>query len=177
MTDYIDYQAADEKPTPKLVLQRMSEAGKCLLTGETEDLMEMPVDFNPENFLANNMACVSRNVVRQSLYTTFYTVMVKDVEVTFCTSPLFQNYNIELCSLLDKDESPEILEAFKLEGYDFTKMYSYLTDRHCKGIARIMIPDKLGSYMEWNQYWGFVVRSRVRAKASGIIKPPTLVSV
>jgi hypothetical protein len=177
MTDYIDYLTADEKPNAKLMIQRLSEAGKCIISGETDDLVEMPVDMNPDNVLANNMACITKALARESLYTSFYTVTVKDFEVTFCTAPVFQNYNIELCGLLDKDVSPEAAEALKMDGYDFTKIYAYLTARHCKGITRVLVPDKVGSYMEWNQYLGFVMRSRIRMKASGIIKPPTLVSV
>lgn len=177
MNDYIDYLAPDEKPSAKLIIQRMSEAGKCLLTGETADLVEMPVDANPDNVLANNMACISKAIAREAVYTVYYSGTIKDIDVTFCSPPSFQNYNLDLCEFLDKDERPETLEAFKLEGFDFTRIYSYLTTLHCKGMARILAPDKNGSYMEWNQYLGYVMRSRMRARASGIIKPPSLISV
>jgi hypothetical protein len=173
----IDFLEADEKPNARLMVQRLSEDGKCLLTGVTEDLTYLPVDTNPDNILSNNMACVMRDLAKSMLYTVYYSTGIKGFDVTFCSPPEFQEYNLKIVELAENEVSPEASEALKLEGYDLTKIYEFLTARHAKGIARIAAPDKNGTHMDAQQYLGFVMRSRIKARASAIIKPPALVSV
>jgi hypothetical protein len=44
----------------------MDEYNKCLLTGEEEDLVTVPVDFNPSNILPSNMARISKKFLEKS---------------------------------------------------------------------------------------------------------------
>lgn len=174
MSELIDYLMPDEKPRADLIVQRLSEAGKCLLTGATDDLTILPVDSDPNNVLACNMACVKRPLARDFIYTTYYSAEVHGYDVTFNTPPEFREYNISILSQLEKPETEWDFPHGNL-GSEYIKVFELLTSKHCKGIARVL---NEAGYMETHQYLAYVMRMREKTKVSSIIKPPSgLVSV
>ena len=173
MNELIDYLLPEEKPKAELVVQRLSEAGKCLLTGASEDLTVLPVDSDPNNILASNMACIKRALAHDFLYTTYYSGTLHGYEVTFNTPPEFREYNLVILRQLDQPDTKWDFPHGNL-GSEYIKVFELLTANHCKGINRVL--NEVG-YMEAHQYLAYIMRMRKKAQVSALIKPSGLVSV
>jgi hypothetical protein len=159
----INFLDANEAPTFESVLKRMSEDGRCLLTGEIKDLTYFPVDTNPQNFLPSNMACVTDQIAGKVSYTYFYDVPLWEYTLTLDTPEVFQTYN---------ENVVEIIQATKLEDKEqfqpsgptqYIRLFEYLTRFHLKGIAKISHGK---TYMDNTQYQGYLLRVLANQKKS-----------
>jgi hypothetical protein len=150
-TDILWHLKPNEAPKADMILSRLSESGVCLLTGETENLVSIPVDFNTNNMLPTNMACLSKSIVEDILYTFKYKVKLeqKGVVVTFNTPSCFLDYNTNLLKAL------ELEIPTPLYGDKFEVVYEFLMSRHLKGIDKIKYTNS-DCCIEWIQlqrYW------------------------
>ena len=132
----LNYLVPGEKPNSRTILTRMSEWGKCLLTGAEADLTVIPVDGDLENLLASNMACVSKELARTMEFTYVYSHNFLGYKIKFESPEAFESYNV---SVLAIDESnPEVSSSLLFEGpKSLFKLYYHLLTRHIKGILEI----------------------------------------
>ena len=149
--DTLWYLKYGEAPKADLILTRMSEAGICLLTGETSDILAIPVNLNTSNMLPTNMVCLSKKIIEDINYTYNYTLKCPNNKLTiiFDSSECFVEYNKSLLSALD------ISEEVNLKSKDFIEVYELLMSRHVKGIDRLVFDDN-DTNMSWTQiqrYW------------------------
>jgi len=123
-----NYLLPNETPRPEVILKRMSELGKCLLTGAEVDLTIIPVDLDAGNILASNMVCIQSKIAQEITYTQQYTYQGQHFQVTFDTPPHFEQYNKTLFDF----EIDQIAKDSRL-----VDVFKYLTTRHLKGIYKI----------------------------------------
>ena len=173
----INFLDPNEAPTIPSVLQRMSEDGHCLLTGEKDKLTYFPVDTNPQNFLPSNMSCITDAIAKEVSYTFCYELKLWGYTLTMDTPPVFKPYNesvVEIISTLHMCEQ----DTFKTAGpanEKFTDFYEYLTKHHLKGLAKITFGTES---LDANQYQGYLLRilaeTKAQAPKSKIITSPNL---
>ena len=178
----INFLDPKEAPTFPIVLGRMSEDKKCLLTGVTNNLTYFPVDTNPNNFLPSNMACISDDIAKEIFYTYYYDIEFYDYVITFDTPSIFQEYNEKALQLiLSQRMHSGDKEKFSPPNHcHLTSLYEYLTKYHVKGILRIATNDKK-TWMDNGQYQGYLLRKLAEEKTKteskiitpnlGIVKP------
>lgn len=174
----INFLDPHEAPTFEKVLRRMSEDGRCLLTGVKENLTYFPVDTNPQNFLPSNMACVSNDIAKDITYTFYYDKVLWGWRITFDTPPIFREYNENVFTILTGTKYQE-KDKYDPKPNNMTALYEFLTKHHVKGIAKISASDDSGFeyWMDSAQYQGYLLRILAAEKAkskSSIIKPPSL---
>jgi len=147
--DMLWYLKSGEAPKADMVLGRLSEAGICLLTGETENLVTIPVDMNTNNMLPTNMACVSKQLIDDIKYTYRYKISCYDgIRITLNTAECFVDYNKKIVQALFS-EIPEPKQ------HNFISIYEFLMTSHVKGVDKITFADD-DSCMDWLQlqrYW------------------------
>lgn len=154
-----------ETPKTELILGRMSEADICLLTGDRGNLLTTPVDFNTNNMLPTNMACLSKDILDAVEFVHKYKVKcLYGTVVTFNTAPCFVDYNKGVLeTLYDKIPAPK--------HHNFVEVYEFLMSRHVKGIYEITFEDE--SSMDWaslQRYW-FIKLDKMKNKRCKIITP------
>jgi len=166
MEEMFWYLKPNEAPKTDLILNRLSESGICLLTGETNDVVAVPVDLQVANMLPTNMACLAKSVTEDMYYTFEYNVTCYNgITVTFSSSECFIDYNKKL------------IEAFAQEipnpkQYNFAEVYEFLMSKHLKGIDKITYSEANAS-MDWRQlqkYW-FSQVEKIKSRKSKIISP------
>ena len=159
----INFLDPNEAPTLPSVLKRMSEDGRCLLTGEKENLVYFPVDTNPQNFLPSNMSCIADSIAKEITYTFNYDIELWGYKLTFDSPPVFKSYNentVNIATTMMMDDK----ERFNPPSYEkFTAFYEYLTKLHVKGLSKISY-DNIS--IDANQYQGHLLRLLANAKAS-----------
>jgi len=133
-----------EAPKADLILGRMSEAGICLLTGEMEDVLAMPVDLNTNNMLPTNMANISKKILEDITYTYLYSYKCNyGITIVFNTAPCFIEYNKAIINgLSDRLPQPK---------HNFLEIYELLMTHHVKGIEAIKFEED-DSQMTWIQF-------------------------
>lgn len=141
------YLKAGEAPKTEVVLTRMSESGICLLTGDTTDLLAIPVNYNPSNMLPTNMACLSKKIIADINYTFNYKIrcLSNNLTVIFDSPECFREYNKTILTALED----------QLTSKNFLEVYELLMSRHIKGIDRLVFEDQ-DTNMSWTQlqrYW------------------------
>lgn len=178
----INFLDAKEAPTFPIVLGRMSEDKRCLLTGVTDKLTYFPVDTNPNNFLPSNMSCISDDIAKEISYTYCYDIEFYSYVLTFDTPPVFHEYNDKVLNLIRSQRMHSgDSEKFKPAGNKhFTAFYEYLTKYHVKGISKISTEDSR-EWMDNAQYQGYLLRvlaaektetqSKIITPNLGIVKP------
>jgi hypothetical protein len=163
--DNIWHLKPNEAPKAEMILSRLSEAGVCLLSGEKENLVSIPVDFNTNNMLPTNMASISKEIASEILYTFKYKVKLeqKGIVVTFNTPECFVQYNITLLKALEP-ELPETKED------SFLEIYECLMSRHIKGIDKIKLVnfDRCIEWLQLQRYW-FSQVDKMKNKKAKII--------
>ena len=171
----INFMSPREAPNPKLILGRMSEAGKCLLTGGSENLVYSCVDMDVDNVLPSNMACVTQQVVEDSIFTNYYDLSLWGGEfvVTIDTPNVYKVYNTSIFQILEAqlDEKKECLDKVDLR---FPHLFELLTARHVKGLFKIEQPSTNMS-MDRMQFMNYVMRALVKEQASNIIQKPLII--
>lgn len=157
-TDILWHLKPNEAPKADMILSRLSESGVCLLTGETENLVSIPVDFNTNNMLPTNMANLSKSLVEEILYTFKYKVHLEKigVVVTFNTPACFVDYNTGLLNAFESEiPIPMVGTGIFSKGGNFVEVYEFLMTRHLKGIDKIKFTES-DCCIEWIQlqrYW------------------------
>ena len=166
-----------EAPQPKLILSRMSEAGKCLLTGETEDLVYSCVDMDVENVLPSNMACITQKMADESTFTNYYDLPLWGGEfvATIDTPNVYKVYNTSVFQILEMqtDEKTKCLDMGDLR---FPHLFELLTARHVKGVFKISQPSTNMS-MDRLQFMNYIMRALIKEQASNIIQKPSSIIV
>jgi len=141
------YVKPGEPPKADTILTRMSEAGVCLLSGEMDDVLSIPVDFNTNNMLPTNMANISKSLIENITHTISYKFHCPDgVTVVLNTPPSFIEYNQTLLGAIELPQP---------KHFNFIEIYEYLMSRHVKGISKIRFEEG-DSCMDWIQlqrYW------------------------
>lgn len=156
-----------EKPDPELMLQRLSEWGKCLITGREDGLVPFPVDFNMGNILACNMACLNKELLVTMTGTYQYRVVEGEVTIEFETPPVFEEYNREILAI--PQERTEMVREVGDKAYlQLGDIFEKLTARHLKGIRSVELH---GKTLTAQSYQDFVLRSLAKANRSSIITP------
>ena len=155
----------NEAPKADMILSRLSEAGVCLLSGEKENLVSIPVDFNTNNMLPTNMACISKTIASDILYTLKYSITLdqKGIVVTFNTPECFVEYNTSLLNALEFELPVPTKDSF-------IEIYETLMSRHLKGVDKIKLV-KFDRCIEWIQlqrYW-FSQVDKMKNKKAKII--------
>jgi hypothetical protein len=170
--EYINGLLPGEKIDTKLILQRLSEYGICLLSGETADLTLVPVDFDLQNYLASNMAQISKSLAENHSMIYTYEQAYGPFCVEFESSEIFEDYNRQIIKLHSgsaaMDESTT-LNSIGLRLYD---VFKDLTSKHVKGIHRIR-HDVTKTSLNKYSYQNYVVRelSKVPQQTVSLIRP------
>lgn len=164
MENVIWHLKPNEVPKADMILTRLSEAGICLLSGETENTVCIPVDFNTNNMLPTNMVCLAKSIVDEIRYTYRYKVKCNDgITITFNTPECLTEYNRQLLLALDIPAP---------RHNNFLEVYEFVMSRHVKGIDKIKFVDT-DSCMDWVQfqrYW-FSQLDKLKSKKLHIITP------
>ena len=151
-----------EVPKAEMIINRLSEGGICLLSGTTEDLVSIPVDFNTNNMLPTNMVCLSKAVVDDIKFTYRYRVRCDEgIVITFNTPECLVEYNKQLLKALELPTPKQ---------NNFIEVYEFLMSKHLKGIDKITFVDS-DSAIEWIQlqrYW-FSQVEKLKSKKLHII--------
>jgi len=158
------YLKHGEKPQTDMILGRMSEAGICLLTGERENVLAVPVDFNTSNMLPTNMVCLSKTIIEDIVHVLSYKVTCsEELTISLCTPPCLIDYNKTLLSALSE-------EIPKPKDFNFIEIYEMLMSRHIKGIEKISFTkeDACMSWVQFQRYW-FSAIDRMQKKKSKIV--------
>jgi hypothetical protein len=136
-TEYINFMKPGEKPDSQVMLSRMSEWGQCLLTGVKEDLAVLPVDLDPGNVLASNMAQISKSLTKSIAGAFNYEVALTDeIFLSFTSAPLFEPYNMALVEHLKGN--PVFVKEESMNPLDFLYgVHTLLTSLHMKGIDKV----------------------------------------
>jgi len=175
----LDFFSADKPPSFENVLQKLSEFGKCLLTGDAGKLTFVPVDTNPQNFLPSNMVSISDEIAKNITYTIFYSAELGPYEIAFDSSPVFLDYNLAIVNMLNTQFKLDFNAEFGTTGDHnrFLELFEYLTRKHIKGIAQISYTkgdSKIS--IDSNQVQGCILReiskAATTAKQSKIITSP-----
>lgn len=169
--ELFNYLLPSEKPKTDLILQRIGESGKCLLTNVEEDLTEFPVDGNLQNFLASNMACVSRTIQKEFEFNYTYQLSIWGLLVTFNSPTDIAKHNYEIFDQLKESDEYDSSEDFTAGSPDgLVTAWRNFTEKHCKGLHKIEDPQYRMS-MSWEQYLYFCLKAQKSAEASALIKP------
>ena len=182
MTEYYNYLLPGEKPNAELILKRMDEFGKCLLTGDTEDLTILPVDFDLANILPSNMARVSKKFVVSSPivvdYSRNYVGCDHIIGIEFRSCIDFYNHNMSVLDTLtvetlisQKERDFISSEGFpaKFTGNALVGLFEALTSLHVKGISKVSIQDFT---LEWSSFQSYMMGVLERKKSkSNIVRP------
>lgn len=162
----INYLQPGEKPNPEVMLQRMSEWGKCLITGREDGLVPFPVDFNMGNVLASNMACLNKELLVTMTGTYRYALHDGAVKVEFETPPVFEPYNNAIFSALTSEEYEKKSGD---EAYvQLANLFENYAKLHVKGIHSIELH---GRCLTAQSFQDYVLRSLAKANRSSIITP------
>lgn len=164
MNGLINYLKPGETPHVPTILQRMSEWGRCLITGITEDLQPFPVDFNPQNILASNLSCLSRELVKRFSLPISYSVTISDYKVRFCSPYELKEYNQMVVSLINLDGL-----ADQRPDRALLEIYERLTRHHAKGMD--LISDSQENFLFSDQIWAYYLKKLQGAPT----KPLTIV--
>lgn len=158
------YLKHGETPKTDLILSRMSEAGICLLTGETDNVLAIPVNLNTNNMLPSNMVCLSRQIIENISYTYNYTINCsEELAVTFNSPECFVDYNRALLAGLN-DELQNL--SPKPPFNNFLEIYELLMSRHVKGIEEINV-NYMKASIDWSQlqrYWFTTLEKKSKQK-------------
>lgn len=159
-----------EKVNTALMLQRVSEAGICLLSGVRENLTVVPVDFDLSNYLVSNIVQLSKEIADEHHRTFSYELSFKHFTIEFESSHGFVAYNKDLLELLTVDLSmPEFLQKPELIVDTETVLYGaweWLTNKHIKGLQKLrMGTDMLNRY----SYQSWVFRELARNQESKLV--------
>ena len=183
-SDMYNFMFPNERPEANAILQRMGEYYNCILTKEEENLITVPVDFNPSNILPSNMARISKRFMEKSPIVLEYLLSFKSLDdvvftVTFKSIAPLYNYNKQLLSFLPVDfilEKPQAAflnsENFdeRFNGTNLVSAFEFLTRSHIKGIDKITIQDHFS--LDWIGFQSYVVGVLERNKSkSNIIRP------
>jgi hypothetical protein len=182
MTEYYNYLLPGEKPNAELILKRMNEYDKCLITGDTEDLTILPVDFDLANILPSNMARVSKKFVAESPivvdYSRNFIAYEHIVGIEFRSCIDFYNHNTAILdkltveTLISQKERDFISsEGFpsKFTGNALAGIFETLTSLHVKGISKVSIQDFT---LEWSSFQSYMMGVLDRKKSkSNIVRP------
>lgn len=185
VNDYLNFMAPGEKPNADVILKRMKEYDTCLLTGDTENLVSLPVDFNPANILPSNMARISKKYTETAPIIVDYRFNVDlnsciPVALYFRSTLSFFAHNEQIIlnsvngqnvlsekqiKFLDTDDFEK-----KFNGSFFTELFEYLTALHLKGIDKIELLSCFS--MDWSAYQAYLMGTLERMKnKSNIIRP------
>ena len=138
-----------ETPKADLILGRMSEAGICLLTGEMENTMPIPVDLNTSNMLPTNMANISKSIIENIHFTYNYKIKCPyGLTFVFNTPHCFVDYN--------KTIIIGITEQLPAPTHNnFIEIYEMLMNYHVKGVDKIRFEedDSCMTWVQLQRYW------------------------
>lgn len=159
MQEKYNYIGPNEKINPVLILQRMSEAGVCILTGQNEKLTILPVDLDIENILASNMAQISEEIAKNAKVSIGYSASLVPAEpstnpsttVKFETIPDFEEYNKSVFNINSLGIS-EISNKEENASKKLLNMFEFLTSLHLKGILEITIGSHVMNRFQYQHY-------------------------
>jgi hypothetical protein len=149
----VNYLKIGEKPNSDLMLQRLGEYDKCLITGETNDLVNIPVDLKLDNVLASNMARIKKDLQTKINGAFGYTLSVFNVVIDFETPSIFEMYNRDkLAKLTTSDFDFPSDDMFQF----LVNCYISLTASHFKGITKIWTEkNDVQYYMDAKQFQNY----------------------
>jgi len=183
-SDLYNFMLPNERPEANVILQRMGEYYNCILTREEENLVTIPVDFNPSNILPSNMARISKSFVEKSPIVLEYLLSFKSLgdtvfTITFKTIASLYKYNKRLLEVLPVDTILDKSQAEFLRSDDFDERFNgsnlveafeFLTRNHVKGIDKVTIQDHFS--LDWIGFQTHVVGVLERNKSkSNVIRP------
>lgn len=161
------------KFNPEKVLHDFSEHGRCLLTGRTDDLVILPVNFDVTNTLPSNIAHLHRETASAMTFCCYYNLNIWDWEVTFESSPEFTQYNSMVFYGAEQQAAAEsnsdIPKKFETP-HDLPKIWAFLVGNHCKGVARV----KHGDYVMTDFHYQAYIN--LKAARQKVVMRPTIVS-
>lgn len=163
----LEFFTVDKPPSPENVLKQLSEFGKCLVTGEEDKLVFLPVDTNPSNFLPSNMSCVSDDIAKKITYTVNYSVNLWGYDLEFDTSPVFLDYNKSIIEMVQTQFIGDKAQFAANDHTQFIPLFEYLTKKHIKGVFKISAG---GVSMDNNQFQGFLLRE-ITKRSQKLSKP------
>jgi len=171
----LEFFTADKPPHPENVLKMLSEHGKCLVTGEADKLVFVPVDTNPQNFLPSNMCSVSDDIAKEISYTVSYKEKLWDYQLEFDSSPVFLDYNRSILHLI-RSQCLGDSEQFTPRSHDkFVPLFEYLTKKHVKGVYKIGYLSSIEEVsMDNNQFQGYLLREITKNAQQKV--PPKIIS-
>lgn len=189
MTEYFEIFLPGEKPNVDNILKRMGEYDSCILTGDTEDLGSVPVDFNPANILPSNMARISKKFLDKAPLVVDYEireVLPADLVLTthFRSFYHFYKYNKQVFN--EKINPEHILSRKQIDflssdnaderfnGSALTEIFWNLTTSHIKGIDKVTLHgfDGLCFTMDYSAFQAFIMGDVERRRPkSNIITP------
>jgi len=167
----LEFFSPEKPPSPVEMLTKLSENGKCLITGESGKVTPVPVDTNPDNFLPSNVSCVSDEIASGISYTLYYNAELWDYKLEFESSPVFMDYNLSILSLIRTQCLGDGGQFQKPDHKHFVGLFEYLTKKHVKGIHKISLVS--GVSMDNNQFQGYLIRELGKQKrtTSSIVTP------
>jgi len=152
---------SNPKLSPAQITGAISEAGVCLLSGETTGLTYMPVDGDPRNILPSNVACISTDVAKQIKCHLGYGRTFLDFQVNLESPLLFAEYNYD--ALVSASEAPQPPAELPIDER-LLLTFRLLAKAHVKGVRSI----STGGYtLTWKQFQNHLV-SASRVAASSI---------
>ena len=186
MTDMYNFMLPAERPDANVILQRLGEHDKCLLTGEEDNLTTVPVDFNPSNILPSNMARISKRFMEKPPIVLEYLFSFKSQDVVFTVTfkSIAQLYAhnkktlefLPVDNILKKNQA-DFLNSENFDntfnGSNLVQVFEFLTENHVKGIDKITVQDRFT--LDWVSFQTYVVgileRSKNKSNIISIIRP------
>jgi len=130
-----------------MILNNLGEKGKCIVTGTKEDLSVSLVDLFPHNLLPCNVACVTKNLQTDKVFSYEVQASIpgrvdRQFTVTFESMTFFKEYNESL------------LKTLSFEGIDdIFDLFSFLIINHAKGVAKIKRNEVILTQPNYQEYF------------------------
>ena len=154
----------DNKMDAKTVLQKLSENGRCLLSGATIELIYTVVDGDVSNILPSNIMCISKKFL-DNLVTCTYDADLWNFKVIFDSFGFLEEYNRSILEHLNSQDDG-FVNSFDSDISRIIELYDYLARKHVKGLFKIIC----GKYtIDRIQYQNYLVSSLARSQSSSII--------
>ena len=169
MTDskMYNFMKPDEKVNPMTMLERMGELDKCLITGDTKDLVCIPVDGDMNNILPTNMIRVTNNIATEIGVHYVKSRQWGPWELILDAFHEVHQHNEKVLNELD----PLVVDEYADPGVGFVKVFEHICANHIKGLFEVK---RDGISVNRGQYQSYMLRQLLKhAKPQSSIVHPS----
>lgn len=137
------------------ILGKIEEGNKSLLSGETENLMEIPVNGNTQCILPSNLATITKKEAQELLPPVEYDLIIDHWVLTIDSTQ----------SLIDHNERVRDHSVDTYVGTDLYEVWDWLTRQHIKGLQALSDGNRKIQLHHAMMYFGEVMRKTQKPKS------------